>query len=178
MFWGRAWNWPFAVLAQLSWDPGAAQRWVHLGRDAPGQGCPWDGMPMGRDAGGKGCPWDGMPMGKDVPGKGRPREGTPQEGMPMGLCQPRVAVRLLSLTVPCPRGGVTQPGSTDTQRIPLLPYSRARHLVSMFSAAWESNHLHHGVALPWLAWGGRRNATGGDPQIRPHCLGSGTLLQR
>lgn len=40
-----------------------------------------------------------------------------------------------SLTIPSPGGGTTQPGSTDTQRIPLSPYSRARHLVSMLRAA-------------------------------------------
>lgn len=48
-----------------------------------------------------------------------------------------MAMHLPSLTIPGSKGGVTCPGSTDTQRIPLLPYSRARHLVSMFRAAWE-----------------------------------------
>lgn len=118
-----------------------------LGRNDPGKGCLWERMSqewmspgrddLGRDLCEKRCPQEAMSVGKDD------HETLPSQG---GRCISP------SLTVPCPKGGVTQPGSTDTQRIPLSPYSRARHLVSMFRAAWEGDNHHHHQCHGW--WGG------------------------
>jgi len=136
-----------------------------MGRVAHQKGYPWEGMSWEGDSHGKGCPakgylWEGVPVRRDSHGTGCPGKGSPWEGRPQGTLEIRVAVHLLSLTIPCPKGGVTQPGSTETQRIPLPPYSRARHLVSMFRAAWgdndHHNHHHHGVALPQVGDSHRR----------------------
>lgn len=154
--------------------------WGCTGVGAPGQGCPWEGKCLGWDAHGKRCWWEGMSLGWDDHGKGCAQEGTSQGrdtpggdahgSLPsQGGSAPPVTHRPLSQGR---RHTARVHGHAEDPTAPILQgQALGEHVQRSLGA--QPPPSRGGTAT-----GGRQNATGGDPQIPPHCLGSGTLLQR